>query len=133
MAIATDGDAKRRQAVTALGNKEKGKVPAVELSAKLDLFDTYGGKLQLTVDFDLRHVITRLRARVVFTDRGMTLSPKGVPFDSHKVKVSDQSDRSIISCVRTCGSKQKKTFDKIPITSPSSIFPPPSPAITGAV
>jgi hypothetical protein len=46
--IGTDGDAKRRRALTALCNALEGRVPAVELLQALDLFDTYGGELQIT-------------------------------------------------------------------------------------
>lgn len=86
--IATDGDGKRRRAITALCNALEGKVPAVELLLALDLFDTYGGELQVTVDFDARHMIKRIRVRLIFTDRGMQLSPLGVKFDRAKIKVS---------------------------------------------
>lgn len=87
--IATDGDAKRRRAITALCNMVKGKVPAAELLVALDLFDTYGGELEVTVDFDWRHMTKRIRVRLVFTDRGINLSPNGVVFDRIKVKVRD--------------------------------------------
>jgi hypothetical protein len=84
--IATDGDAKRRRAVTALCNSQENKVPAVDLLRDLNLFDTYGGKLRVTVDFDMRHMIKRLRVRLVFTNRGMHLSPLGVKFDRAKIE-----------------------------------------------
>eukprot|EP00624_Nannochloropsis_granulata_P000425 evm.model.NODE_11708_length_39617_cov_40.337204.3 len=84
--IATDGDAKRRRAVTALCNSQENQVPAVDLLRDLNLFDTYGGKLRVTVDFDMRHMIKRLRVRLVFTNRGMRLSPLGVKFDRAKIE-----------------------------------------------
>lgn len=85
--IATDGDAKRRRALTALCNMLEGEVPAAELLAAMDMFDTYGGELQVTVDFDMRHMVKRVRVRLVFTDKGMQLSPYGVKWTRDKAEV----------------------------------------------
>ena len=97
--IATDGDAKRRRALTALCNSQENKVPAVELLRDLNLFDTYGGKLRVTVDFDMRHMIKRLRVRLVFTIKGMHLSPLGLKFDRDKIEnvFKEYSVRSLAS------------------------------------
>lgn len=84
----TDGDGKRRQVVTRLCNIEKGKLDEEDMLKGLILFDLYGGKLQISVDFHMRHMIKRMRCRIVFTNKGMQLSPLGPKLDKVIVQVS---------------------------------------------
>jgi len=86
--VATDGDGKRRQVVTRLCNIEKGKLDVEDMLKGLILFDLYGGELQISVDFDMRHMIKRMRCRIVFTNKGMQLSPLGPKLDKIIVQVS---------------------------------------------
>ena len=84
--LATDGCGKRRQAVTRVCNVRKDALPRELLGALegMILFDCYGGAYQITVDFDGRHMLKRLRFRLIFTLVGMTLYPGGLPL--HKAK-----------------------------------------------
>jgi hypothetical protein len=84
--VATDGDGKRRRALTLLCNVEQEKVPARELLMELILFDCYGGKLSVTVDYDWRHLLKRMRVRIVFTNKGMQLSFYGPKLDTYRVQ-----------------------------------------------
>lgn len=86
--VATDGDGKRRQVLTRLSNIEKAKLDVEDLLKDLMLFDLYGGELQISVDFDMRHMIKRMRCRIVFTNKGMQLSPLGPQLDKVTVQVS---------------------------------------------
>ena len=91
--LGTDGDGKRRQAATRLCND----TPLIELGEEqqkgllelqhLPLFDVYGGKYAFTVDFDWRHMIKRIRFRLIFTKGGMRLSPKALPLARATVQV----------------------------------------------
>ena len=72
--VATDGDGKRRRALTLLCNVQQGKVPGKDLLLELILFDLYGGVLSVTVDYDWRHILKRIRVRIVFSSKGMQLA-----------------------------------------------------------
>jgi hypothetical protein len=87
--LATDGCGKRRQAVTRVINVNKDGLSADLLKALegMILFDCYGGVYQITVDFDGRHMLKRLRFRLVFTQKGMTLYPGGPKLDKATLQV----------------------------------------------
>jgi hypothetical protein len=87
--LATDGCGKRRQAVTRVCNVRKDALPRGLLEALegMILFDCYGGVYQITVDFDGRHMVKRLRYRLIFTMVGMTLYPGGLTLHKANLQV----------------------------------------------
>ena len=99
--LATDGDGKRRQAVTRLCNAD----PLRELALRVPrdvlkcledmiLFDCYGGAYAITVDFDGRHMVKRLRFRLIFTDKGIQLYDGGVVLNKGTLKVRETHTHS---------------------------------------
>ena len=99
--LATDGDGKRRQAVTRLCNAHPLRelalrVPGEVLKCLEDmiLFDCYGGAYAITVDFDGRHMVKRLRFRLIFTDKGIQLYDGGVVLNKGTLKVRETHTHS---------------------------------------
>jgi hypothetical protein len=92
--LATDGDGKRRQAVTRLCNAQPLQDLAREVSREVQdcleamiLFDCYGGAYDITVDFDGRHMLKRLRFRLISTGKGIQLYDGGVVLNKGTLKV----------------------------------------------
>ena len=105
--LATDGDGKRRQVVTRLCNIEKGKLDVEDMLKDMILFDLYGGELEISVDFDMRHMIKRIRCRIIFTNKGMQLSPLGPKLDKITVQnIFDQTGVSFMASVFDSTDKQ---------------------------
>ena len=87
--VGTDGCGKRRQSLTRMCNVRKDALPRELLQAleEMVLFDCYGGAHQITVDFDGRHMLKRLRFRLVFTLQGMALYPGGLKLHKASLQV----------------------------------------------
>jgi len=87
--VATDGCGKRRQSLTRVCNASKDALPRELLEAfeGMTLFDCYGGASLITVDFDGRHMLKRLRFRLVFTLQGMTLYRGGLKLHKASLQV----------------------------------------------
>jgi hypothetical protein len=91
LTISTDGDGKRRQAVTRLVNSDdevmKGGV--ADVLKGLPLFDLHtGGEFTFTVDFDSRHCLKRWRYKLLFSNGGCRISPTGLLVNRGTLKVN---------------------------------------------
>ena len=125
--LATDGDGKRRQAVTYLCNerllRDLQRLPreVLECLEGMALFDCYGGEYAITVDFDGRHMLKRIRFRLISTGRGMQLYDGGVVLNKGTLQVRNTNFTLLYP---DDGYPPAHSSQSLPRTHAISSFPP---------